>query len=217
MIKMAAEHLKQVAEMQIKMDPEYFLSCFGQSFIENIILKSFILYDGAFAYLYIVDKKIAGYVSGVDFSSKFYLLIIRKNIFLIPFYVIKGLLKKPRLIIDIFNLLRFLFVKHPRSDIKAEMFSWWVLPEYRIGSEFYKKNKIKIGRELWSQANNLFNSLGVKRYRLITPTDNYQSNRFYTNMDYEFVGTLKLFNEEKNFYIGDIDKSGVILRGGSKK
>ena len=208
--RLSEEYISKVARAQISRDPEYFLSCMGISFIEKVILKNFILFDDEFSYVYIIDGNVVGYVSGVC-TDKFYHFIIKKNFFLCLFYGARSVFKKPCLILDIFSLLKFLFLKHPRSDIRAEMFSWWVLPEYRINSDFYKMHKIKIGKELWLQANNHFKKCGIKHYRLITPANNIQSNRFYRKIGYEYIGSIKLFGEEKFFYIGDVDKSDQIL------
>lgn len=199
---MTEKHIGQVARIQTRITPDYFLARLGPAFIENVILRSLMSYGDAFSYVYIVGGEVVGYISGVC-SDKFYTHLLKNSLFLCMFHGIAGVLKHPRIVFDILGILKFLFLKHPRNDVKAEMVTWWVLPEYRIGTEFHKTNGVEIGRMLWKRANLHFEKRGIKHYRLVTPVSNIQSNRFYRNKGYEFVCSLELLGEEKNVYIGN--------------
>jgi ribosomal protein S18 acetylase RimI-like enzyme len=202
-VRMTREHLAEAAKAQIEVDPTYFLSCLGAEFLEKIVLAQFVDNEEAFAYVSIVDGKIVGLISGVC-RAGFYGSVIRRHLFRCLRFGFTGAMRRPRLIGDAFSLLRYNFVHKRRPEIVAEGFSWWVLAEYQIGSDYHRRTGHRISQELWDRFLVHFHDRGVRQFRLVTPADNVVSNRFYRRIHCEFVGSFPLFGSLRNLYIGKV-------------
>jgi len=167
-IPMTKEHTLEVAEIHMKQFPEYFTSMFGITFLKT--LNDSICEDTkSFGFVYVKDKKVLGYVSGISNKAK----LLKKNIFKLGIIMLPFIIKKPSILKDIYKAII------SEDEAFPELFSIVVHSSLRGEG---------IGRQFIMKLNEKFLDIDIKKYRLHVGA-NIPAVKFYKKMGFIYKRT----------------------------
>ena len=119
-----------------------------------------------------------------------------------------GALTRPSVLSATVKLLPGFFAPGSQagSEVKAELLSFGVLPEYRRGSPLYAQQRVHVAAELMHRAFAELRSRGALKVKVYIQTEeaNPAVNEFYRREGFRFVGRVRRFGVPCNLCTRDL-------------
>jgi ribosomal protein S18 acetylase RimI-like enzyme len=119
-----------------------------------------------------------------------------------------GVLTRPAALSATLKLLPGFFVpgSQPGSEVKAELLSFGVLPEYRRGSSLYLQHRVHVAAELLHGAFEDLRRKGALKVKVYIQTEdaNASVNEFYRKEGFQCVGRVRRFGVPCNYCTRDL-------------
>ncbi|PIQ89633.1 MAG: hypothetical protein COV72_02125 [Candidatus Omnitrophica bacterium CG11_big_fil_rev_8_21_14_0_20_42_13] len=189
--KLSIEDINAVAQAQMELVPDSYLSRLGQGFL-SIYYHQVCRSSFSAGFVYVYNEKIAGYMTATEDSSRLLKDVFKHNFFelIMTFFIV--LIRNPKVFLDGIKLIFFIvFDRQERANkIKAELNTFGVLPEYR-SRDFFRETKIKISKELFEKCIEFLRKRGIGFVKVSTRSDNAAINNFYKKMGFEVKYTYR--------------------------
>jgi ribosomal protein S18 acetylase RimI-like enzyme len=119
-----------------------------------------------------------------------------------------GALTRPSALSATVKLLPGVFAPagQPGSEVKAELLSFGVLPEYRRGSSFHVQHGVRVAAELLHGAFEDLRRMGALKVKVYIQTEeaNPAINEFYRREGFQLVGRVRRFGVPCNYCTRDL-------------
>lgn len=116
-----------------------------------------------------------------------------------------SLARQPAVIWTTLKLLPGLFAPgtQPGADVRAELLSYGVLPEFRRGSRYYAQRGVHVALELLHRAFADLREQGADRVKIFIQTEDVNAfiNAFYAREGFRFVSRARRLGINCNYYI----------------
>lgn len=200
--KMETKDLREVGRAHATLDLEAFLWTPGE-LRARTFYRTILESREAFCYLYEVDGKVAGFISGADDVNTVRKRILLRNFFQLGWHLIKHFCKDPAKIL-VFAKMGLQSWRLERGDAAPEkLLSFGVLPEYRT-PQFYATHRVRIARELFFKAVGEHGARGVSQFILLVGRKNMLAQIFYENLGLQRVRTIQYTGEATDVYLCDV-------------
>lgn len=223
---MHGEHVSEVVRIHQLVLTDSIYTWIGRPFLEYYY-QNLLKNDDFFCHVYTFNGKVTGFLASTSAAYGVFLRQLRRDVLSISSVLTRIIAREPRKFRVILSASRFLFVQHPTilADVNGEVLSFAVLPEYRTAevgadgglrpTEFYARWEIPVAAELFFTAVQNLAACGVRDVKIMTPTDNVASNRFYTKVGCCLAAEgVMVFGHPTNFYYGRVDELVTLARGG---
>lgn len=170
-------------------------------------------------HVHVFDGRVTGFLASTSASGAVFGRQIRRDFLPIAGVLAATVVEDPRKLGVIASATRFLFTQ--RRDLlphaQGEVLSFAVLPEYRamtrdgagqrVPTEFYRQHGVNIATDLFQAAMQHLHDRRVHDLKIMTPSDNGASNRFYSKVGCRLVETgIPIFGHPTNLYYADIGR-----------
>lgn len=215
---MGPEHASEVAGIHESVLTDSIYTWIGRPFLEYYyrnLLKS----DHFLCHVHTFNGKVTGFLASTSQARRIFFRQLLKDTLPISAVLLRIIAGEPRRLGPILSASRFLFVQRPTMlpHVEGEVLSFAVLPEYRtieVGAdgglrptEFCARWKIPVAAELFYAAMQNLAARGVRDVKIMTPSDNATSNRFYAKVGCRLVVEgIMIFDHRTNLYCGRVDE-----------
>jgi hypothetical protein len=215
---MGREHARDVAGIHESVLTDSIYTWIGRPFLEYYY-RNLPKSDQFFCHVHTFNGKVTGFLASTCGARRIFFHQILRDSLLIGVVLLRIIAAEPRKLGLILSASRFLFVQRPRMlpHADCEVLSFAVLPEYRtieVGAdgglrptEFCARWKIPVAAELFYAAMQNLAARGVRDVKIMTPSDNVTSNRFYAKVGCRLVVEgIMIFDHRTNLYCGRVDE-----------
>ena len=187
-----------------------FTTRLGMKFLEKVYYPGMLELNHVFIKIFLYNKKIAGFVVCSTDANHVFSTIVRRKLFCFLSITFLGIMKNPIIIKDLFRALFFVLFgqKELLPRVNSEIVNMGVLPEYRrmtmkkgilSTTEFYKVHGINLAQELFNSVLEEFRKRNIREFKVLTPADKKDSNKFYEKAGCRLVGeNIKILGHYSN-------------------
>lgn len=166
-----------------------FLPSLGEKFLKLLYRN---LLENKKTVIYTTEKRgaVRGYIIGSTDFNRVFKTIILKNFISYIGLIIPQLIKKPRILINLFETI-FYTQQSKTSMPKAE------LVVIAVSSKFRRKG---LGKNLIIELEKYFKSEGIRKYKVSVTADKKTANYFYKSLSFKKEYDFFLYGELLNIY-----------------
>lgn len=217
-VLMRPEHATAVARVHEAVLTDSAYTWIGRRFLEYYYRN--LLDNEYFAcHVHLFQGQVTGFLASTSASASVFSRQMRRDFPRIAAVLAGTVLEEPRKLAVILSAARFLFTQ--RRDLapaaQGEVLSFAVLPEYRamtrdaagrrVPTEFYRQHGINVATDLFHATMQHLHDGRVRDLKIMTPSDNGASNRFYTKVGCQLVATaIPIFGHPTNLYYAEIGR-----------
>lgn len=185
--KLSQQELLQIVDIHYSVLTESFINNFGKVFLK-IAYQTIFKDPINICFLVKDNNKVTGFLVATINGEKFNKNIIRRNFFVLCFYILKSSLLNPQLI---YKLVRWVFAPTGKR----------LSPELQFIALTQEAQGRGIGTKLINHLNNEFKERKILKYRVGTKAANKTSNSFYKKLKFKFIHQEVFFGDKYNYYI----------------
>ena len=190
--RMRLQHIAQVAEIHARVLKDDFLPSMGVNFLSQIYYPSCANNPYADVLVAVNGNKVFGFVNIAKDPNQYLRVVIKKNVFLVAYYLLKLLLLKPNRFLEAFFISRSNLSK---PEVAGEIAFIAVDP---------RKQSKGVGTKLIEAANDIFFNMGLKCAFTKTLLKNQKVIQMYNNFGARIVEQFNILNKTYVYLLWDV-------------
>ena len=184
-----SKSIPTLAQLHSTIIPGSHIVQLGFDFLTRVFYPTLLQGEHGGALIAYYGDDAVGFVAFSYNTEKFIAAVAQKR-FKIAKAIVKEFICNPSILSIIIKSMSYSrnVTNEPFTDVSAEYLSMGVIEEYRR-TEFIRKNKIYLAKDLFTACFKPFQEKGIDSFRILTKADNSQANIFY-----QMLGAKKHFN-----------------------
>jgi ribosomal protein S18 acetylase RimI-like enzyme len=183
--------------------PTLFGDAFHRHYYQALLLDQDFFCDGFF-----YNGRMAGFLNYTTDSRRLFVHALRRRFLALGWAAAAGVLARPARLKTLLSVLPLARGAGTGTgdDVGAELLSFGVLPEFRRSSEWFRRQRRHVARELLDRAVDVLRQRDATLVKIfIQPEDvNPFVNRFYQEAGFRLMRATERFGIRANFYLKNL-------------
>jgi len=202
--ELQSTHLDEAAEAFVALQPDYFLSRFGRTYLARAFWPTFADAADCFGFVWMHDGRVVGFAAGTVARDRFLRRVISRAP--MPFLARLAIvgIRDPRFVSQGVDLMRRLREERSRGGPHAELISLGVLPRALKPVAAPDGRSSSPALVLMAASVAKMTELGATSFRLYTGANNHLACSFYRRLGLAELRRFRMFGEEKICFVGSV-------------
>jgi GNAT superfamily N-acetyltransferase len=205
--RLAPAHVPDVSSAFAAIVPDYFLGALGTTYLERTFWTVFCEAPECFGFVWIDQRRAAGFVAGSMERNRFTRRVIAKAPLAFVYRGVRAACSSPRFVGQALGLLRTLVSERARGGPESELISLGVLPRSLRPVPGPGDAPVSPAHVLIAAAAAHLRERGQSEFRLYTGASNRLACAFYRRLGFHEARRFTLFGEQKVCFVARADDS----------